>query len=220
MRISFVILQLIVGLFIALGFVESDPDPLQDYCVASAENSQNFYGNGVPCINPQLAMASHFATSALSKAGNTGNQFGFNVSHTNITNLPGLNTLGLAMARLDIAPDTLVPLHYHPRASEVTILLKGSLYVGFVDASNHLFTKQLRPGDCFVFPKGLIHYLYNMDKDEAAVAISGFSSQNPGVQISSIASFLSKPEIPDEVLEKSFKIHGPDVAKIRKNLGG
>ncbi|KAL3501261.1 hypothetical protein ACH5RR_035710 [Cinchona calisaya] len=220
MKISFIILQLILGLFILLGFVKSDPDPLQDYCVASTENTHNFYINGVPCINPQLAMASHFATSDLSKPGNTRNQFGSNVSLTTMMNLPGLNTLGLAMARLDIAPDGLVPLHSHPRASEVIILLKGSLFVGFVDISNRLFTRQLRPGDSFVFPKGLIHYLYNMDKDEAVLAISGLSSQNPGVQISSIASFTSKPEIPDEVLEKSFKIHGPDLAKIRRNLGG
>lgn len=220
MKISFVLLQLISGPIFLLAFVRSDPDPLQDYCVASAENPPNFYGNGVPCINPDQAIASHFATSALSTPGNTHNEFGFSTSLTNTNNLRGLNTLGLAMARLDIAPDALLPLHSHPRASEVTILLKGSLFAGFVDASNHLFTRQLRPGDCFVFPKGLIHYLYNMDKEEAALAISGFSSQNPGLQISSSASFTSNPGIPDEVLEKTFKIHGPDVAKIRRSLGG
>ncbi|CAI9092806.1 OLC1v1028142C1 [Oldenlandia corymbosa var. corymbosa] len=214
------ILQLTMGLILLVGLAECDPDPLQDYCVASTQTPPSFYGNGVPCIHPQLAKSSHFATSSLSKPGNTDNQFGFNISMTNTTNLPGMNTLGLAMARLDIGPDGIVPLHSHPRASEVTILLKGTLFVGFVDGSNRLFNRQLRPGDSFVFPKGLIHYLYNMDKDEAALALSGFSSQNPGLQISSFASFVSKPGIPDEVLEKSFKIHSPDVAKIRRNLGG
>ncbi|CDP00232.1 unnamed protein product [Coffea canephora] len=96
----------------------------------------------------------------------------------------------------------------------------GAMHQSGPSNSNHLFTRQLRPGDCFVFPKGLIHYLYNMDKEEAALAISGFSSQNPGLQISSSASFTSNPGIPDEVLEKTFKIHGPDVAKIRRSLGG
>ncbi|KAL8518893.1 hypothetical protein ACS0TY_010016 [Phlomoides rotata] len=72
------------------------------------------------------------------------NQFDFNVTLTNTNNLPGLNTFGLAMARIDIAPNGLVPPHSHPRASELTILLQGSLLVGFVDTWNNLHTQRLR----------------------------------------------------------------------------
>ncbi|KAG8366229.1 hypothetical protein BUALT_Bualt17G0054800 [Buddleja alternifolia] len=220
MEINYIfMLQLLLGRFFLLGYVRSDPEPLNDYCVADTKNPHNFFLNGVPCINPDHTLASHFATSALSKPGDL-NQFRFNVTLTNTNNLPGLNTLGLVMARIDIAVDGLVPPHSHPRASEVTILLKGSLLVGFVDTSNRLYTQRLRPGDCFVFPKGLIHFLYNTDMVNPALAVSGLSSQNPGTQVSSLATFATRPPIPDEVLKKGFKVNGQDVIKIRKNLGG
>ncbi|XWS34888.1 hypothetical protein CRYUN_Cryun21dG0075700 [Craigia yunnanensis] len=219
MNISSLFLQLFLGLTLLLGFAKPDPDPLQDYCIADTKSP--LFLNGASCLNPSLALSSHFTTSALAKPGNTkANPFGFSVTLTTLANLPGINTMGLTMARVDIAANGLVPPHSHPRASEVTICLQGVLLVGFVDTSNRLFTQQLRPGDSFVFPRGLIHYLYNLDSRHPALAVSGLSSQNPGAQIASRAAFLSNPLIPNEILEKAFQISSKDVAKIRKNLGG
>lgn len=207
--------------FVLLGQVKADPSPLQDYCIANTKGPQSFFMNGSPCIDPDLGNSSHFTTSALSKPGDTkANQFGFNVTLTNTVNLPGFNTLGLTMARVDIAANGIVPPHSHPRASEVTLCLKGSILVGFVDTSNKQFTQQLGPGESFVFPKGLVHYLYNIDPNVPALAISGLSCQNPGTQLTSFATFTSKPPIPDEVLRKAFKITQQDVNRIRRNLGG
>ncbi|XP_030553710.2 germin-like protein subfamily 1 member 1 [Rhodamnia argentea] len=214
-------LRTLVVLALILSHARADPDPLQDYCVADTSNRHSFWVNGAPCIDPHSASVSHFTTSALSKPGNPkANPFGSNVTLTNIANLPGLNTMGLTMARVDIAGNGLVPPHSHPRASEVTICLEGVIGVGFVDTSNRLFTQILRPGESFVFPKGLIHYLYNFDWTNSALAISGFNSQNPGAQIASLAAFTAKPGIPDKVLATAFQITGQDVARIRKNLGG
>ncbi|XVE84979.1 hypothetical protein DITRI_Ditri17bG0055100 [Diplodiscus trichospermus] len=216
MNTSSLFLQLFLLL---LGFAKPDPDPLQDYCIADTKSP--LFLNGAPCLNPRLALSSHFITSALAKPGDTkANPFGFSVILTTLANLPGINTMGITMARVDIAAEGLVPPHSHPRASEVTICLQGVLLVGFVDTSNRLFTQQLQPGDSFVFPRGLIHYLYNLDSRKPALAISGLSSQNPGAQIASRAAFVSNPFIPDRVLEKAFQISRNDVDKIRRNLGG
>ncbi|KAM5566653.1 germin-like protein subfamily 1 member 1 [Rosa sericea] len=220
MRKNSSFLHLFLSFALLLGQAKPDPDPLQDYCIAD-KTPQYFYFNGAPCINPKLAVSSHFTTSVLSKPGNTkANPFGFNVTLTNAVNLPGMNTLGLSMARVDIDANGIVPLHTHPRASEVTICLKGRLLVGFVDTSDRVFTQQLNPGESFVFPKGLIHFLYNYDSKAPAVALSGLSSQNPGAQIVSLASFTSKPPIEIQILKKSFQNTDQDVARIRKNLGG
>ena len=205
-------------LSLILGQTRPDPDPLQDYCVADSKS--NFFINGVPCINPDKVSSSHFVTSALSKTGNTSNQFGFSVTATTTANLPGLNTLGLVLVRVDIAGNGIVPPHSHPRASEVTTCLKGLLLVGFVDTSNRVFTQNLRPGESFVFPKGLVHFLFNSDSREPAIAISGLNSQNPGAQIASLATFASKPPIPDDILKKAFQISKGEVETIRRNLGG
>ncbi|XP_021747965.1 germin-like protein subfamily 1 member 1 [Chenopodium quinoa] len=204
-----------------LGLTQADPQPLQDYCIADTTAQPCSFMNGQPCLNPELASPTHFATSALSKPGNTSkNAFGFSVILTTNQNLPGHRTQGLSMARVDIAPDGLVPPHVHPRASEVTTCLKGDILVGFVDTSNTMYTQRLRPGESFVFPKGLIHFLYNVDSKSPALAISGLSSENPGTQVVPIATFTSKPPMPDRVLEKAFMIDGQEVARIRNHLQG
>ncbi|XP_028801936.1 germin-like protein subfamily 1 member 1 [Neltuma alba] len=222
MRTNFQSLHLFLfSLCLLLGLSKPDPDPLQDYCIADTTKPQKIYLNGAPCINPELATTSHFTTSSLSKPGNTSaNQFGFSVTPTNIANLPGINTLGLVLARVDIAANGIVPPHSHPRASEVTTCLQGTLLVGFIDTSSRVFTQNLKPGESFVFPKGLIHFLFNVDSRKSALAISGLNSQNPGVQIASVATFASKPGVPDEVLAKAFQISQQEVRIIRKNLGG
>lgn len=92
--------------------------------------------------------------------------------------------------------------------------------MGFVDTSNRVFTRILIEGDSFVFPKGLIHFLYNRDLSRPAFALSGLSSQNPGTQLAALASFTSNPAIPNEILSKAFQISNQDVNMIRKNLGG
>ncbi|XP_021908753.1 germin-like protein subfamily 1 member 1 [Carica papaya] len=213
-------LCLALNLFL-LDQVKPDPDPLQDYCVANPKPALSFYTNGAPCIDPALARSSHFSTSVLAMPGDTkANPFGFNVTLTNTLNLPGLNTMGLTMARVDIEANGLVPPHSHPRASEVIICLEGSVLVGFVDTSARLFTQKLRVGESFIFPKGLIHFIYNMDSMSPALAVSGMNSQNPGAQVGSVAMFKSKPLIPDEVLKGAFQINGQDIARIRRNLGG
>ncbi|WOK93223.1 germin-like protein 3-1 [Canna indica] len=202
----------------------ADPDLLLDFCVAdtSATAQSNVHLNGHPCIDPASATSAHFATSALSKPppSASASLFGFAVTTTNATTLPGGNAQGLAMSRADIAAGGLVPPHAHPRASESALLLQGELLVGFVDTSYRLYTQQLRPGDAFVFPRGLVHFLYNIDVATPAVVLSGFNSQNPGVQLAPIALFRTEPRFPDEVLKKAFKISGQDVQRIHKNLGG
>ncbi|KAG7979485.1 hypothetical protein I3843_05G133800 [Carya illinoinensis] len=213
------LLQLFLGLALLLGVSKSDPDPLQDYCIANNKSPQSFFASSTPCIDPNQAVVSHFVTSILSEPGNTsGNLFGSSRTLTNTVNFPGLNTMGLAMARLDLAAGGIIPPHMHPRASEVTICLKGPLTVGFVDSSDRLFMQILQPGDSFVFPKGLIHFLYNPNSKTPALTLSGLNSQSPGFHLTSVATFASKPEIPDEVLKKAFQINDQDVKRIRNNL--
>ncbi|KAH7655418.1 Germin protein [Dioscorea alata] len=198
-----------------------DPDLLMDYCVADVSRTPFFF-NGELCIDPSLVISNHFFTSSLSKQEMTGNIFGSNTTTTTTKNLPGSNAQGLTMARIDLAPGGIVPLHSHPRGAEVVILIKGTqVMVGFVETKeNKLYVQQLRPGDVFVFPKGLDHFLLNLDGATSATAIAGMSSQNPGEQVVPWATFQSMPNIPDEVLEKTFKVSAQDIKRIRKNLGG
>ncbi|XP_077242816.1 putative germin-like protein 2-1 [Tasmannia lanceolata] len=184
----------------------SDPSPLQDFCVA-VPNSQFVLVNGFVCKDPKFAQADDFFFTGLDKPGNTSNQLGSKVTPVNVVQIPGLNTLGISMARIDFAPYGLNPPHTHPRATEILTVLEGTLYVGFVTSNpdNRLIIKVLQKGDVFVFPEGLIHFQRNAGYGNA-IAIAALSSQNPGVITIENAVFGSNPPISDDVLAKAFQV--------------
>ncbi|OAY44205.1 germin-like protein subfamily 1 member 7 [Manihot esculenta] len=184
-----------------------DPSPLQDFCVAMNDPKNAVFVNGKFCKNPNLTVADDFSFSGLNIPGNTENRVGSNVTLLNVDRIPGLNTLGISLARLDFAPNGgLNPPHIHPRATEILVVVEGTLYVGFVTSNpNRLITKVLYPGDVFVFPIGLIHFQFNVGKTNA-VAFAGLSSQNPGVITIANAVFGSNPSINSDVLVKAFQL--------------
>ncbi|KAL2225877.1 UNVERIFIED_CONTAM: putative germin-like protein 2-1 [Sesamum indicum] len=104
------------------------------------------------------------------------------------------------MARLDFAPMGVIPPHFHPRANEILTVIEGSLEVGLVTSNpdNRLITKTLQKGYVFVFPVGLVHFQRNVGNGYA-VAISGMSSQNPGVVTVTNAVFGVKPDISADI---------------------
>ncbi|KAJ1270109.1 hypothetical protein BS78_06G029500 [Paspalum vaginatum] len=129
------------------------------------------------------------------------------VTNINVTEFPGLNTLGISYARIDYAPMGVNPPHIHPRATELLTVLEGTLYLGFVTSNpNKLFSKVVKKGDVFVFPKAMIHFQMNLDHDKPAAALSSLSSQNPGVITIANAVFGSMPPISDDVLAKAFQV--------------
>ncbi|KAI3898819.1 hypothetical protein MKW92_023382 [Papaver armeniacum] len=189
--------------------VASDPGPVQDFCVALANANDGVFVNGLFCKDPNLATANDFFLSGLNIPGYTDNQVGSNVTQANVAQIPGLNTLGISMARIDFAPYGLNAPHTHPRATEILVVMEGTLYVGFVTSNignvNKLFTKVLNKGDVFVFPVGLIHFQFNVGRTNA-VAFAALSSQNPGTITIGKAVFGSTPPINNDVLAKAFRI--------------
>jgi quercetin dioxygenase-like cupin family protein len=168
--------------------------------------------NGKICKDPNMVTANDFYFSGLNNPGNTSNSVGSRVTQVTVNQLAGLNTLGISLVRIDYAPKGLNPPHTHPRATEVLVVVEGTLYVGFVTSNpanpnmkNKLFTKILHPGDVFVFPEGLIHFQFNVGKKKA-VAFAGLSSQNPGVITIANAVFGSDPPISRDVLTKAFQV--------------
>lgn len=163
--------------------------------------------NGLACKDPKTVEANDFSFSGLHLAANASNPIGSSVTPVTVSQLPGLNTLGISLVRIDYAPSGINPPHTHPRASEILTILEGSLEVGFVTSGpeyRHI-TKVLKKGDVFVFPIGLVHYQRNVGTCNA-VAIAALSSQNPGVVTIASAVFGSKPSIGNDILVKALQI--------------
>jgi quercetin dioxygenase-like cupin family protein len=214
-RIVFLALLLQACSLLPMLAFAADADPIQDFCVADATSTTTL--NGLVCKNAADVTVSDFVFHGLNITGNTSNPTGNAVTPVFAAQLPGLNTLGISLARLDFAPGGINVPHTHPRATEVLTLMQGQLYVGFVSTANQLFATTLYAGDVFVFPKALVHFQLNVGKG-AAVALSGLSSQNPGVQQVGRALFGSNPPVNDMVLEKAFGLNEADLQNIRNNF--
>ncbi|KAK4757044.1 hypothetical protein SAY87_007171 [Trapa incisa] len=185
-----------------------DPSPLQDVCVAINDTKSAVFVNGKFCKDPNDIIADDFLFQGLNVPRDTNNKLGSTVTAVTVEQIPGLNTLGISLARIDFAPYGLNPPHTHPRGTEILVVVEGELYVGFVTSNqlgNKLITKVLKPGDVFVFPIGLIHFQLNVGETKA-VAFAGLSSQNPGVITIANAVFGSKPPINPNVLTKAFQV--------------
>ncbi|KAM3249232.1 Germin-like protein 12-2 [Capsicum annuum] len=134
----------------------------------------------------------------------------------------GLNTLGVSLVRADFEPKGLIPLHTHPRATELITVLEGTIYAGFLlPAENifksRLFSKILKPGDVFVVPQGLVHFQYNVGRTNATI-LASFNSQNSGFVMIPNIIFASDPPILDDVLAKGFQLNKKVIQQLRKKF--
>ncbi|KAK9699880.1 hypothetical protein RND81_08G201400 [Saponaria officinalis] len=201
----------------------TDPTQLQDFCVAESDPNKALFINGMFCKNPNDVTPEDFLFRGLDVPRNTDNKVGSNVTLITATQLPGLNTLGVAMARVDYAPFGLNPPHTHPRATELFTVIEGTIYAGFVTSNlqnggNKFFSKILNKGDVFVFPQGLIHFQFNIG-NTPALAISALSSQNPGLNTIANAVFGSDPPISVDVLSKAFQLDSNVVKYLQSKFG-
>ncbi|XP_075480277.1 germin-like protein subfamily 1 member 16 [Primulina tabacum] len=205
-----------------------DPDPLQDFCVGfddskSAGNSVcclislnhhdiAVFVNGKFCKNSEHVTPEDFVYSGLDIVGNTSNPLGSKLTLVFQNQLRGLNHQGVSTVKIELAPKGLNPPHAHPRASEIIFVYKGTMYVGFIASNpsnpnlpNKLYANILYSGDVYMFPRGTIHFQYNVGKTKA-VAYASFNSQNPGVVTIVSSLFGSEPPVDPELLAKAFQV--------------
>ncbi|CAL4959427.1 unnamed protein product [Urochloa decumbens] len=220
---------ILVAVLLALAVplvVAGDPDMLQDICVADLKSLQGpLRVNGFPCKRPENVTADDFFFGGLAKAGDvyTGNPTGSSTMAADVAALPGLNTLGVSMARTDYAPwGGVSPPHAHPRATEILFVAEGTLEVGFVvtaaeGRTNRLLSRTVSKGEVFVFPRGLVHYQRSVG-GVPAVAVSAFDSQMPGTQAPAAALFGAAPPVPTDVLARAFQTDAGVVETIKSKF--
>ncbi|GMY15144.1 germin-like protein subfamily 3 member 4 [Fagus crenata] len=194
-------IPLCIVVFSCIGISLADFDNLQDTCPTATPGKQTVFINGFACKNPANVTASDFKTSNLNHPGDTRNFYSSAVTIVTAADFPGLNTLGLSIARTDIEAAGLVLAHSHPRASELFFVSQGTVAAGFIDTNNKVFQCILKEGDVFVFPRGLLHFCYNLGF-ELATIFSVLNSQNPGVVTLNGAMFESHSDI---VLDKQLR---------------
>ncbi|CAH9078656.1 unnamed protein product [Cuscuta europaea] len=197
----------------------SDPDKLQDFCVAIKDSDANVFLNGKICKNIAEVNADDFyLQDRFNIPRNTSNRLAYAPTLIGVESIPGLNTMGVSIGRADFGPYGLSTPHYHPLATEVLTVLEGTLYVGFIDSRNKLYAKTLLLGDIFVLPKGLIHFLYNTGESNAS-AYFAIGGQNPEAIVIPNASFGTHPPIPPQLLSKAFLLDTNVISRLQSQFG-
>ncbi|KAL3618207.1 Auxin-binding protein ABP19a [Castilleja foliolosa] len=188
---------------------------VQDFCVADLTGPQG--PAGYNCKSPSNVTANDFVFTGFRMSGNTTNIINAAVSPAFDAQFPAVNGLGVSIARLDLAPAGVIPMHTHPGGSEILIVVQGTIVTGFISNANKVFVKKLVKGDVMVFPQGLLHFQIN-GGGRKAVAIVSFSSQNPGLQILDFALFAN--DLATELVAKTTFLDPALIKKLKGVLGG
>ncbi|CAA0807145.1 Germin-like protein subfamily 3 member 3 [Striga hermonthica] len=189
---------------------------VQDFCIADLSLPST--PAGYPCKKAASVTASDFAFHGLAAAGNTSNIIGAAVTPGFDGQFPGVNGLGISIARLDLAVGGVIPLHTHPAGSEILVVIQGTICAGLISSfDNKVYLQTLNRGDVMVFPQGLLHFQINSGKGPALGFVS-FGTQNPGLQITDFALF--KNDFPTELVAKTTFLDVAQIKKLKGVLGG
>ncbi|KAH7686222.1 Germin protein [Dioscorea alata] len=198
----FLLLSIILMIIMLLDFsyvCHADPDPVDDICIADLSTGQRF-ANGYPCKPASQVTADDLVSDVLAKEGNTSNVFGSITTGGTVVKFPASTPWACIKAP-----------HTHPRASELVIVVRGTLFIGIVTADNKYFSKVVKKGEMFIVPRGLMHFQCNIGKGKAQT-YAAFNSQLPGGISVPKSLFQSTPSIPDGLLSKVFQL---DEATVR-----
>lgn len=186
----------------------------QDFCVADTTRPET--PAGFPCKKVENVTANDFVFK-LRYPTDKIPPFNFGAVAGFAPQFPGLNGLGLSVLRTDMPVDGVVPLHSHPRESELVLATVGKITVGFISSSNVVYFNTLGVGDTMILPPGLMHFEINVG-DSASTFFAVFNSQSPGLQITSNALFGNS--MSTDLLESVTLIAASEIKKLKAVFGG
>ncbi|KAL6226782.1 hypothetical protein ACLB2K_000743 [Fragaria x ananassa] len=192
---------------------------VQDFCVAdyTAPSSPAGYS----CKRPENVTVDDFVYSGLGVAGNTSTITRDAITLASYNEVPALNGLGLSMARVDMAPGAVVPLHKHPGASEIFLLVKGKLIAAFISSdTNTVYQTVINSGDLFVIPKALFHGFVNIGgaKYNPVVAFASYSSES--LHIQTVDNSLFNSTLSTEFINRTTFISSHEIRRLKALFGG
>ncbi|CAI8588005.1 unnamed protein product [Vicia faba] len=184
-----------------------------DFCVADLSLPKTRLG--YQCKSEKDVTVDDFVFSGY-VAGNATKPFNTGTTFVNVDRLPGLNGLGIATLRGDIGINGTVPLHSHPDATELVIIVEGQVNVGFITPTK-VFLKDSKPGDVIAIPKGQLHFLANSGAGKA-IFFAAFSSSDPSTHVLDLVLFGN--DLSTSVISKTTLLDVAQIQKLKAAFGG
>jgi len=186
---------------------------LNDFCVGDLKALNT--NSGYPCKPLASVTSDDFVFHGL-VTGKTNNSFKIGVTSASVANFPALNGLGISAMRIDIDEGGSAPLHTHPDATELLIVVQGEITAGFLTPTS-FYSKVLKPGDLFVVPQGMLHFAVNSGKGSASGFVA-FSSENPSIHTLDLLLFANK--LPSNLVAQTTLLDLAQVKKLKARFGG
>ncbi|KMZ75835.1 Germin-like protein subfamily 3 member 3 [Zostera marina] len=186
----------------------------QDFCVADTSLPES--PSGYLCKNIENVTADDFSFSF--EPTNIIDPFKFGVKFGFAPQFHGVNGQGIGLARIDIAVGGTVPLHTHPRASELVLIISGTVVMGFITSdSNMLYQTTLNANDVMIVPRGLQHFQINTGKVPVTF-YAILNNQNPGFQVTSFSMFGN--DLSTDMVKSATAVSTSEIKRLKKLLGG
>ncbi|XP_058781459.1 auxin-binding protein ABP19b-like isoform X1 [Vicia villosa] len=184
-----------------------------DFCVANLMLPNT--PSGYPCKPEKSVTMNDFVFHGF-VPGNTIEPFNFRITTAFVDSFSGLNGLGISAARGDIDINGTIPMHTHPDATELLIIVKGRVTVGFI-TSTKVYSKVVKHGDIVVIPKGQLHFIANSGVRKA-ILFEAFTSSNPSVQI--LDNQLFGNNLLTSLIAQTTALDVSQIKKLKAQFGG
>lgn len=206
----------LLQLFSLLLLIGSAFGAVQDFCIADYTTQET--PSGYACKDRSKVTAKDFVFTGLGVRSNTSNILKAGAIGASYNNFPAVNGLGISIARLDLDAGGVVPLHTHPRSSEILILTEGTLISGLISSDNKVYLTTLKKGDVMIYPKALLHFQYNSPKSKPATFYVGFNHENPGADV--VPFNLFGNAFPTELMSANTFIDADEIRRLKALFGG
>ncbi|XP_057976120.1 putative germin-like protein 2-2 [Malania oleifera] len=199
----------LLGLFLVISssstLASEFPSRYKTICVKPDINSTVVLVNGFPCKNISEVQANDFFSSGLNPP-KTFNRYGSSLAWATVTEIPGLNTLGVSMVLAIFEAGGIFPPHTN-QADELVFVLEGTIEVGIITPypDNRLISKVLNQGELFGIPTGPVHYQINQGTTNAAILVA-LSSQDVAPVMLAETMFGSNLKLETDLLAKAFHV--------------
>ncbi|KAE8663184.1 Germin-like protein subfamily 1 member 14 [Hibiscus syriacus] len=143
------------------------------------------------CKDPQACQSRRFLLFGPQHGQKHIQSSGSTVTPTTVAQILGLNTLGISLVRIAYAPNGgLTPPHTHPypRATELLLVVEGTLSIGFVtsnpenrlNTSHHLTSRIIRTKKYFyISPQQFFHQLISPPPRSCTTCACNLAACNP-----------------------------------------
>ncbi|MCJ1229679.1 hypothetical protein MMC12_006348 [Toensbergia leucococca] len=104
------------------------------------------------------------------------------VVNANAATFPATVGNGMTMAMISLDPCSMLPPHYHPRASNYVVAVEGTTDTYFIEENGARLVKNtLTPGKMTIFPQASVHTMVNTGCVKAQL-VSALNNEDQGTQ--------------------------------------